>query len=189
MSPDITRLLIGADPEASLAECENAARVRATTSAVTAPSTANDPAPSAPQVPPKNLTSRLAPRAPLHAVRGGEEVRKGITAIIPRLAGPFDPMNGRYNREESVIGHSFVMVLRMRVAGPARRTVGRAWPRTRFFTLRADFFTLYRLESKLRRSRGTIGRGQAIPPAPSTPGGRLRRARGRPVKSPWAGRG
>ena len=116
MSPDITRLLIGADPEASLAECENAARVRATTSAVTAPSTANDPAPSAPQVPPKNLTSRLAPRAPLHAVRGGEEVRKGITAIIPRLAGPFDPMNGRYNREESVIGHSFVMVLRMRVA-------------------------------------------------------------------------
>ena len=38
MSPDITRLLVGADPEASLAECENAARVRATTSAVTAPS-------------------------------------------------------------------------------------------------------------------------------------------------------
>ena len=115
MSPDITRLLIGADPEASLAECEDAARVRATTSDVTAPSTANDPAPSAPQVPPKNLTSRLAPRAPLHAVRGREEVRKGITAIIPRLAGP----NGRYNREESVIGHSFVMVLRMRVAQAA----------------------------------------------------------------------
>ena len=97
MSPDITRLLIGADPEASLAECEDAARVRATTSAVTAPSTANDPAPSAPQVPPKNLTSRLAPRAPLHAERGPrEEVRKGIIAITPRLAGPFDPINGLY---------------------------------------------------------------------------------------------
>ena len=133
MSPDITRLLVGVDPEASLAECEDAARVRATTSAVTAPSTANDPAPSAPQVPPKNLTSRLAPRAPLHAVRGREEVRKGITAIIPRLAGPFDPMNGRYNREESVIGHSFVMVLRMRVAGPADGRSGRAWPKNSLF--------------------------------------------------------
>ena len=140
MSPDITRLLIGADPEASLAECENAARVRATTSAVTAPSTANDPAPSAPQVPPKNLTSRLAPRAPLHAERGGEEVRKGIIAIIPRLAGPFDPMNGRYNREESVIGHSFVMVLRMRVAGPADGRSGRAWPKNSLFHIESRFF-------------------------------------------------
>ena len=140
MSPDITRLLVGADPEASLPECENAARVRATTSAVTAPSTANDPAPSAPQVAPKNLTSRLAPRAPLHAERGGEEVRKGITAIIPRLAGPFDPMNGRYNREESVIGHSFVMVLRMRVTGPADGRSGRAWPKNSLFHTESTFF-------------------------------------------------
>ena len=116
MSPDITRLLVGADKRSSLAECGSAARALTGTSAVAAPSTANDCAPSAPQFPPKNLISRLASRAPLHAERDREEVRKGITAIIPRLAGPFDPMNGRYNREESVIGHSCVMVLRMRVA-------------------------------------------------------------------------
>ena len=90
--------------------------MRATTSAVTAPSTANDPAPSAPQFPPKNLISRARQEHLFHAERDREEVRKGITAILPRLAGPFDPMNGRYNREESVIGHSCVMVLRMRVA-------------------------------------------------------------------------
>ena len=44
------------------------------------------------------------------------------------------------------------------------------------------------MESKLRRSRGAIGRGQAIPPAPSAPGGRLRRARGARTQIPGGGR-
>ena len=116
MSPDITRLLVGADKRSSLAECGSAARALTGTSAVAAPSTANDPAPSAPQFPPKNLITVRGREHLFHAERDREEVRKGITAIIPRLAGPFDPMNGRYNREESVIGHRYVMVLRMRVA-------------------------------------------------------------------------
>ena len=140
MSPDITRLLVGADPEASLAECENAARVRATTSAVTAPSTANDRALSAPLFPPEKSHHRARQEHLFHAERDREEVRKGITAIIPRLAGPFDPMNGRYNREESVIGHSFVMVLRMRVAGPADGRSGRAWPKNSLFHTESRFF-------------------------------------------------
>jgi len=86
------------------------------TPAVTAPSTANDRALSAPLFPPEKSHHRARQEHLFHAERDREEVRKGITAIIPRLAGPFDPMNGRYNREESVIGHSCVMVLRMRVA-------------------------------------------------------------------------
>ena len=171
MSPDITRLLVGADKRSSLADSGSAARVLTGTPAVTAPSTANDRALSAPLFPPEKSYHRARQEHLFHAERDREEVRKGITAIIPRLAGPFDPMNGRYNREESVIGHSCVMVLRMRVASPACRAIGRAWRESR----RKSSFTdtvYYFLRSDWRVCLG----------GPGEPSGVVRRPRPRPPR-------
>ena len=93
MSPDITRLLVGADKRSSLAECGSAARVLTGTPAVTAPSTANDRAPSAPQFPPKNLISRLASRAPLPCgtrPRGSPERHHSHYPALGRPIRPYE---------------------------------------------------------------------------------------------------
>ena len=67
-----------------------------------------------------------------------EEEEEDVVPFFP-YSSTVGNVFGR-NREESVIGHSFVMVLRMRVAQAADGRSGRAWPKNSLYHTESTFF-------------------------------------------------
>ena len=118
-----------------------------------------------------------------------QKVRKGIVAILSPSQGTFDHMLGQCMQRGIISGPRADTLLRLRVSHRLTSDCRPPWAVGGSDAAKRGTFLLYRLDSKLGRSRGCIGRVLESAGAAPTAAGRSRRPKGPPCTSPVQGRG